>query len=375
MKRRTCIILALLSLQATLCSSLQAADLALPSTRPFYMGFTRWPADLTPEGFLTAQNFAHAHGDIVSVMFIGGVPWPESLAGEPFSRDVQNNLAYHPPEGKKLFLSISPLNQDRKGLAPYWGEKDNQPLPARWTGYALNSNQVKTAYLNFVLRAVKAMKPDYLAIGIENNVLLSHSLAKWRQLMELHRETYAAVKRVHPQLPVCFTTEVLHYRKLASDARGSDQETQVAELMKYSDLFAMSIYPHMSYDVPRPVPRDFFDFARQFGKPIAVAETGDTSRDVELRAFGLTLKGSEANQRQFIELLLATAHRDSYEFVTQFATTDFEKLCEKLPPPVDDLARIWAYTGMQTSNLEPKPALSVWDAYLKVTYARDARRK
>ena len=78
-----------------------------PSTRPFLLGFTRWPADLTLEGFLTAQNFAHEHGDIVSVMFIGGIPWPESLAGKPFSQDVENNLRYRPPAGKRLFLSIS----------------------------------------------------------------------------------------------------------------------------------------------------------------------------------------------------------------------------------------------------------------------------
>ena len=80
--------------------------------------------------------------------------------------------------------------------------------------------------------------------------------------------------------------------------------------MQYSDLFAMSIYPHMSYDVPRPVPTDFFDFARQFGKPIAVSESGDTSRDVELKAFKLTLRGSEAGQQQFTQLLLQTAARD-----------------------------------------------------------------
>lgn len=242
-------------------------------------------------------------------------------------------LTYRPPQGKKLFLSISPLNQDRKGLAPYWGKKDNQPLPGPWADYALNSPQVKKAFLKFVLRAVEAMNPDYLAIGIENNVLLSHSNSKWQQLVELQQETYEAVKQIYPKLPVCFTTEVLHYRKLASDARGSDQETQVAELMKYSDLFAMSIYPHLSYDVPRPVPRDFFNFARQFDKPIAVAETGDTSRDVELKAFGLTLKGSEASQRKFIELLLDTASRNKYEFVTQFATTDLRNCAKSYPLP------------------------------------------
>jgi hypothetical protein len=124
-------VAALLGMLLTFCvQGLQAADPLVPATRPFLMGFTRWPADLTLEGVLTAQNFAHQHGDIVSVMFIGGIPWPESLAGQPFSQDVQNNLAYRPPQGKKLFLSICPLNMDRKSMAPYWGEKDNLPLPA-----------------------------------------------------------------------------------------------------------------------------------------------------------------------------------------------------------------------------------------------------
>lgn len=78
----------------------EAAD---PATRPFHLGFTRWPADLTEEGVRTAQDFAHVHGDIVSVMFIGGIPWPEAMAAEKFSWDVEANLKYHPPAGKKLF--------------------------------------------------------------------------------------------------------------------------------------------------------------------------------------------------------------------------------------------------------------------------------
>jgi hypothetical protein len=93
-----------------------------------------------------------------------------------------------------------------------------------------------------------------------------------------------------------------------------------------------------------------------------------TSRDVALKAFGLTLHGSEAAQAQFTELLLRTAARDHYEFVINFATTDFEKLCAKLPAPMDDLARIWAYTGLQTSDGKPKPALAVWDVYLHSSY-------
>jgi hypothetical protein len=345
-------------------------DGASPETRPFLMGFTRWPSDLTIEGFLTAQDFAHSHGDVVSVMFIGGIPWPEAFTARPFSKDVQDNLAYRPPAGIKLFLSISPLNKDRRDIAPYWGEKENLPLPAPWDRLPLNGPEVKRAFLNFALRAVEAMKPDFLAVGIESNVLLSHDPAKWEQLKELHGDTYTAVKQRHPKLPVFFTTEVLHYKKLAAEARDKDQEGEVAELMKHSDVFAMSVYPHMSYGVPRPVPADFLDFARKFGKPVAVSESGMTSRDVELKAFKLTLRGSDADQQQFTDLLLKTAARDRYEFVINFATTDFEKLCAKLPPPVDDLARIWAYTGMQTGEKKPKPALAIWDAYLKAKYVR-----
>jgi hypothetical protein len=362
-------VLVLMLVSAILASGkAQGEDAPSPTSRPFRMGFTSWPADLTLEGISMAQEFANSHGDLISVMFIGGIPWQEALDGKPFSHDVEANLRYRPPAGKKLFLSISPLNKDRTDLAPYWGEKDNQPLPAPWDKRPLDSPEVKRAYLNFVLRAVEAMRPDYLAIGIELNVLLSHSPEKWRQVKAFYRETYAAVKAKHPTLLVCFTTEVLHYRRLATEAKDKDQEGEVADLMQNSDLFAMSLYPHMSYDVPRPFPADFLDFATRFKKPIAVSESGMTSQDVELKAYKVTLKGSEADQQRFIEMLLKTATRDHYRFVVNFATTDFEKLCARLPAPLDDQARIWAYTGLQTSAQRPKPALAVWDAYLKALY-------
>jgi len=341
-----------------------------PATRPFLMGFTSWPADLSEEGVAIARQYTHAHGDIVSVMFIGGVPWPEALDGKPFSKDVREQMQYRPPAGKKLFLSISPLDKDRRELASYWGDADNQPLPGPWAKEPLNSARVKRAYLNFVLRAVETMRPDFLAIGVESNMLLSRNPEKWRQLKELHRETYAAVKKIHKALPVFFTTEVLHYKRLARDAKGSDQEREVAELMRSSDLFAMSLYPHMSREVPKIIPADFLDFAKRFKRRIAVAESGMTSRTIALRSYQTVLYGSEAEQMKFTELLLKTAARDNYEFVINFATTDSDRLVARLRPPADDLARIWAFIGMQTSDQKPKPASAVWDAYFKARYER-----
>lgn len=339
-----------------------------PATRPFLMGFTQWPADLTDEGVAIAREYAHARGDIVSVMFIGGIPWQEALDGKPFSKDVQEHMSYRSPAGKKLFLSISPLNSDKRGLAPYWGETDNRPLPRPWIGEALNSPRVKRAYLNFIMRAIDAMKPDYLAIGVESNVMLSRDQSKWQQLKDLHRDTYTAIKKAHRSLPVFFTTEVLHYKRLTRDAKGTNQEKEVADMMRYSDLFAMSLYPHMSTEALRPVPGNFLDFATRFKKGIAVAESGMTSRPVDLRSYNTTLYGSDADQTQFTEFLLKTAARDNYEFVINFATTDSDRLVSRLRPQAADLARIWAYIGMQTGDKRPKPASAVWDGYFRAKY-------
>ena len=339
-----------------------------PVSRSFLMGFTQWPSDLNEEGLAIAREYAHTHGDVVALMFIGGIPWSESFDGKPFSKDVQESMSYRPPAGKKLFLSISPLNRDKRGLAPYWGDTDNQPLPPAWSKEPLNSPRVKRAYLNFVLRAIEAMRPDYLAIGVESNVMLSRDSSRWQALKELHRDTYAAVKKAHRSLPVFFTTDVLHYKQLTRDAKGTPQEKEVADLMRYSDLFAMSLYPHMSAEVLRPVPAGFLDFAQRFKKGVAVAESGMTSRPVELRSYGTTLYGSDADQTQFTEYLLKTAARDNYEFVINFATTDSDRLVSRLRPPAADLARIWAYTGMQTGDKRPKAASAIWDAFFRAKY-------
>ena len=342
----------------------------VPATRPFRLGFTRWPADLTLEGVRTAETFALAHGDVVSVMMIGGIPWEESLTGAPYSRDVEAAFAWKPPAGTKVFLSISPLDMLRRGLAPNWGERDNQPLPRAWAARTFDAPEVRRAYLAFTLRAVEAMRPDWLAIGVELNDLLSNDPAAWPALKRLHRETYAAVKARHPALPVCFTTDVLHYKRLAAEAKGSDQEGEVADLMEASDLFAMSVYPYMSPALAQPFPDGFFDFARGFRKPVAVSESGYTSRDVVLASFGVTLAGTEDLQRRWLSALFATATRDRYEFVVQFATTDFERLCDRLSPPTDDLARVWSFTGLQTSDGKRKPAAATWDAVFATPYAR-----
>ena len=93
-----------------------------------------------------------------------------------------------------------------------------------------------------------------------------------------------------------------------------------------------------------------------------------TSRDIDLKTYATTMRGSDAEQEKFTEYLLKTAARDGYEFVINFATTDSDRLVARLRPPLDELARIWAYTGMQNSDRQPKPAQAVWDGFYRAKY-------
>ncbi|WP_119628479.1 glycosyl hydrolase 53 family protein [Methylocaldum marinum] len=335
-------------------------------SRPFLMGFTRWPPDLSEASVEIADRFIEQHADLAVVHLLGGIPWPEAFGGLPYPKDVNTQLSYRPPSGKKLYVSVTPLDMDRSGIAPYWGERDNMPLPPAWRDARLDSPEVKKAYGEFLMHIVDEMHPDYLNIGVEANLLITKNPNAWPAYVELHKYCYRLLKEKYPDLPVFVSIEVLHLNGLADKSDKDTQYRLVKDLMTYSDLFGMSVYPYMSYQVPRPMPSGFLDFARQFGRPIAVAESGYTSKDVWI--FVLPLFGSEDLQTDFVSKLLSVAVRDRYLFVVNFATTDFEKLVKKLPYMIGNMAKIWQNTGLQDSHLRPKKALSIWDSYFRLEY-------
>ena len=331
--------------------------------RPYRLGVTRWPPDLTLDAVAAVDRFIADECDFVAPMLLGGVPWPEAFAGSPFSANLAAELAYRKPAGYRMLVSTTPLNANRSGMALYWGTAGEQQLPAPWNTLALNSAEVKTAFTNYARRIVDTMQPDVLAIGIEHNVLLTATPALWPALKELHRYVYDALKQQYPQLPVCFTIEALHLLGFATGSNATTQRTEVLDLLRHSDLVAISVYPHMSLGVPHPLPATFFDFAADLArdagnKPIAISESGMTSRDTTV--FGVTLRGTEAEQHDYMEKLLAAAERDRYSFVVNFASHDFEPLVARLPPDAQELAKVWVYTGLKHSDGAVKPVMDTW---------------
>src|ERR1041385_7210937 len=128
---------AIAALAATRSLGDTGADLA---PRRYLQGFTPFPFDMTMEAVHATDQFVAKNGDLVAIHFDGGVPWTEALAARPFAAGLTADWARHKEtcRGKRVLLSLTPLDGDRKELALYRGEKENQPLPEAFRGKDLD---------------------------------------------------------------------------------------------------------------------------------------------------------------------------------------------------------------------------------------------
>jgi len=332
-----------------------------------YMGFSNWPSDLTQEAVDRTYDFLDQYADITLQQLDSGVPWPEALDSKPYHKNIMNDWADRKaktPKDHKLMIAISPLNMGRDGLAPYWSSKsDSDQLPKAWRKKGYNDDDVKTAYANHAIAVADFFKPDYLALALEGNVVLSKTPEKMEEFAKLYAHAYQTVKAKYPDMKVFTTIQYEHLRGIDNDAKPTLQYQRdfVKSLMWFSDILALSTYKFGTV-YPNPVKNDYFKEALSFGKPVAISETGATSKDVN--AFGLHLPSNPQDQKQFMEMILSQAHKHDFEFVINWAAIDYDPMVKKLPKNMADFASFWMYTGLETSGGQKKPAFDVWQKYL-----------
>jgi len=335
------------------------------------MGFTRWPPEATLEGLARMDAFLAAHGDLTALHFDGGIPWPEALSGDTLPEAVTKEWTAARdaiPESRTLYVAITPINMERKSLAPYWGDSTNQPLPKPWNEYAFDNPDVEQAYLNYARQVIEFFHPDYLAIGIEANVVQVNAPENWEGYKKLHRAVYETLKQEYPDLPIFATFTVSHINGLDGGDK-TIQKREIESLLPYLDLIGLSAYPFgWMYESGKadPIPEDFFATALSFGKPLAVTESGAPS--YSFSAFGKDYEFTEEYQARWIDFLLRQAGEHSFEFVVGFTGIDYDKLLAAFPADTRELGMIWVYTGLERSDGCPKRALSAWDEFLELPY-------
>ena len=334
------------------------------TSRTFRLGFTPWPPDLSNSAVAEVYGFINEHADLVAHHMDNGVPWQESLDGADYSthllEDWQRRKT-NTPQGHTVYLALTPLDFDRSGLAPYWGTKDNLPLPQAWSDKALNDPDVMKAYFNYVRRSVEFFDPHYVAIGIESNIMLSKVPEQWDKYLELNKFVYSQLKKEFPNIEIFSTIQLEFLKGIDADASG-DKDVQiegVKNLLMHSDLAAVSTYKYgLGHN---PVEPEYFDEVLSLNKKVAIAEMGAMSSDTKV--FGMKLKSTDADQVKFIASMLSAAEENGFEFVVNFVAIDYDQLIHKLTKDIAQIANIWVHTGLVDTDRKEKPALQIWDSY------------
>jgi hypothetical protein len=359
---------------------LAPADADQAPARSFYMGISPWPYDLTQAAVDWTNEAIRAHGDAVEQHFEEGVPWPEALTNSPYQPGLADNIRYRVRQmaGRKRVVSINCLDMSRHGLAPYRGNSPNMPLQPPWTTYRLNDPAVKTAYLNYAEHIIDTMKPDYLLIGVEVNILLRDRPDLWPDYLDLHRSTYTALKARHPNLPIMVSVFCVPYFAGQSTPDEPDlQRRELKKLLPFTDIVGFSVHPFMSSLLAESVPAGYFDdlFSLAGGKPIAITESSYPAEEWSIPVNGtrLTFRGSPQKQNAFVTQMLTAVQKHRLQFACWFAMRDYDPLWEKLGKT--DTLLVWRDTGLFDENGQPRPALTTWDLWLDRPYDRDTGHK
>jgi hypothetical protein len=343
-------------------------------TRPFLMGFTDWPYDSTLEAVDWVRSQINLHGDVVSQHLEEGVPWAEAYAGTAWPRNFLDEIEFrvnHLVKGKKVELEIGPLNILRNAIAENRGAGTNEPTPAPWNGYALDSPQVKQAYLAYARKMVASFKPDYLLIGVEVNVLVRNSPALWPAYVNLHRYVYQTLKAENPDLMIGVSVFcVPFFPQWSSQDNKPAQLAALADLLPYVDYLGFSLHPFMSSLLAESFPDDYLDqlFLLAGDKPIAVTESSYPAQvwSADVSGVTLTWNGTEAKQLDFATKLLTAARKYSARYVIWFEIRDYDALWNGVLHQ-DPGALTWRDTGLYDENGVVRSALVFWDQILSQT--------
>jgi hypothetical protein len=338
------------------------------------MGFTPFPYEIS----LDAANYVYTkletESDIVNHHFDNGVPWMEALNEQPFHQNIVDDWNFRKSktnETHKVYVSATPLNFSRNGLAAYRGESDNMELPVPWNSYPFNHVNVRTAYFNYCKRLVDFFNPDFFNMAIEANLLYVNNPTKWSEYLQLHQYVYAQLKFTYPDLKVF--TSVAGAHLVAGFLEGNDyvqHRLAALQLLEHSDLYGISFYPYLGKYLANPYPEGTLEQLFSIStKPVAVAETGYAAQTFSLDAGSglITIESDPSKQQKYIKELLTVCEKFKAVLVINFVIRDYDQLWVQIGSPTD-INIAWRDSGLYDENGNPRPALNTWKGFLARKY-------
>jgi hypothetical protein len=334
------------------------------------MGHTDWNYGPSDSTYRDAFARVLGNSDIICMQFNDGIPWPEAYAGEPYPKalqDIINNRKELLPEGHKVYLEIASLNMGRNDFAGYRGESGHMPMPAPWDTYAIDAEEMITAYANFCIDMIDEFDPAYVCYGLESTDLIHSQPDQWKAYARFHKGVYDRIKTEHPDVPLSISMPLKH----PAGEQAKALQEGIVDLLPAIDYLAGSIYAfvffgHENAGDPANLPEGWFQqlIEAAHGKPIAIGETNWIAEDLVVDTWDINVESNPEWQQEYLELLLDKCQEHEALHLIWWSIADFDRAWQAMPDEVKDLGKIWRDTGLLDGDLEPRPAMDTWKRYL-----------
>ena len=335
------------------------------------MGVTPWPADFTDAEVTNSYNFINNHCDIVSHHFDDGIPYQEAFLNQPMPVVLQDEISFrknNTAPGKKIFLSIAPLNLSRREKADYYKESGTNitdSIKNIWLQRSFDDPNLAEAYVNYCSYLIDHFNPEYVNYGVESNADNWDPL-KFNAYKQFLSAVYSKLSLKYPTIPFFISFMV------SENPVGFSLASQ---LVSYTDYIGLSAYPYTSVSSsfdgntdPAKFPADYFTrfIDLDKSKPFVFAETGYISEDLQVPAFNLNKKGNANWQQAYLEKICVLANERNAKFIIWFCQKDYNagNLTLKRLNLYQDIFALWEDTGLIDESGKERPALQSWKNWL-----------
>ena len=326
------------------------SDFSFDVQRNFLMGFSTWPFGPDVQDIKDTYSFIAEHSDIYAEQIDDKIPWTSLIQTnqlpDKFASDLSNKIRLD----TNRLLSTTPLNSGRDTIA--------EELDGSQPAYALNSDEIKQAYTQWVRILINEFNPDYLIIGMEINELYINSPELWPQYVELISFTKTVLSEEYPNLPI---SESMTIHNLLSNRDNTPYISAMKEHATNIDYFSASYYPFFVGHTTKVDYQSAFDFVHNFTSlPIAFSETTHIAQNLNVPLLLLNIKSDQCQQNEFLEVLFENAQKQNYEYVIFWTHKDYDELWETFPIMVKDLGKIWRDTGLIDENNVKRESYYTW---------------
>ena len=325
------------------------------AARTFRMGFSGIPPKADLALAIAAIDMWSLRADAAIMSF--ELPWDSLLAGVPAEtlvvRDQFALANYYRSKGHELWIYLDPANGlNRAGEATALVD----------AGRSITEPAIQQLFRRYAVVIDSIVRPEHLGLALETNLIRGIAPAPlYAAVRQVANDAAADVRARDAQVKLSVSVQV----DWAWGRLGGGNVYQGIALdfadFPFIDELGLSSYPYVGFAEPEDVPLDYY--ARLPGgrtMPVMVTEGGWTSATVD------TFVSSEDEQRRYLARHEALLDEAGAIAVFQLTFTDLDLASIPSAPP--GLA-LFAHLGLVDIDLNPKPALAVWDR----VYARPYR--